>query len=379
MTPIPDVPNADAIFPSVNEKWHKHAEKRFASPFTGSKFDRIDVDPMMLSHAALITGYTINDFYTNPALGARCVANASEMYDLLPVTHWYFSLPWVAELGAQIEFKPFLPPVVKEPTIKDIEAVDKLEVPDLKEMENGWTGRRMIEAQDYVQEHLPKMFIPMTYTSDLTGGGAQLCGIAEFIMWTLTERDACKKLVSKYTEVAINGAELMANRYGMAMISTGSVLANNDIFSDTDVNDLSVKYLNTFVDQALRKGAGPQLLYHLCGNHETDYKLFKDHVPFTPFTIFHIGYKGREVFPSDLLMKEYGDRATIMGSVDTKIMILPNPKKVYDQAKEQLIRGRDSKYGYILGTACELPPDALPANVHALVQAARDYGTYGTW
>jgi uroporphyrinogen decarboxylase len=372
-------PNVDAFFPSVNEKWQKHAEKRFASPFTGSKFDRIDVDPMMLSHAALITGYTINDFYTNPALGARCVANASEMYDLLPVTHWYFSLPWVAELGAQIEFKPFLPPVVKEPILKDIEAVDKLEVPDLKEMENGWTGRRMIEAQDYVQEHLPKMFIPMTYTSDLTGGGAQLCGIAEFIMWTLTERDACEKLVSKYTEVAINGAELMANRYGMAMISTGSVLANNDIFSDTDVNDLSVKYLNTFVDQALRKGAGPQLLYHLCGNHETDYKLFKDQVPFTPFTIFHIGYKGREVFPSDILAKEYGDRATIMGSVDTKIMILPNPKKVYEQAKEQLIRGRDSKYGYILGTACELPPDALPANVHALVQAARDYGTYGTW
>ncbi len=216
-------PNPDAIFPSVNEKWHKHAEKRFASPFTGSNFDRIDVDPMMLSHAALITGYTINDFYTNPALGARCVANASEMYDLLPVTHWYFSLPWVAELGAQIEFKPYLPPVVKEPTIHDIEAVDKLEVPDLKEMENGWTGRRMIEAQDYVQEHLPKMFIPMTYTSDLTGGGAQLCGIADFIMWTMTERDACDKLVSKYTEVAVNGAELMANRYGTAMISTGSV------------------------------------------------------------------------------------------------------------------------------------------------------------
>ncbi len=278
-------PNPEAVFPSVNEKWRKHAEKRFASPFTGSNFDRIDVDPMMLSHAALITGYTINDFYTNPALGASCVANASEMYDLLPVTHWYFSLPWVAELGAEIEFKPFLPPVVKEATIKDPEGVDKLEVPDLKEMENGWTGSRMIEAQDYVQNHLPKMFIPMTYTSDLTGGGAQLCGIADFIMWTLTEPDACKKLVSKYTEVAVNGAELMANRYGMAMISTGSVLANNDIFSDATVNELSIKYLNSFVNSALRKGAGPQVLYHLCGNHETDYKLFRDAVPYTMMTI----------------------------------------------------------------------------------------------
>ncbi len=121
------------------------------------------------------------------------------------------------------------------------------------------------------------------------------------------------------------------------------------------------------------------MLYHLCGNHETDYKVFKDRLVFTPFTIMHAGYMGREVFPSDVLIKEFGGIATIMGSVDTKIMILPNPKRVYEQAKEQLLRGRDSKNGYILGTACELPPDSYPANVFALVQAARDYGTYGSW
>ncbi len=367
------------ILPPANQKWHEHAEKRFASPFTGSKFDRIDVDAMMLSHAALISGYTINDFYTNPELGSMCVGNASEMYDLIPMTHWYFSLPWVAEMGANVEFRRLLPPVVKDNCIMDAEGVDKLEVPDMREMENGFTGQLMIRAQDYIQKHTPKKFVPMTYTSDLTGGGAQLCGIEKFIMWSLTERDTVHKLISKYTETAVNGAELMANRYGMAMISTGSVLANNDIFSDKDVTELSANYLHDFVQKSLMKGAGPQILYHLCGNHETDYKVFKDKLIFTPFTIFHIGYKGRDVFPSSILKQEYGNVATIMGSVDTKIMILPNPKRVYEQAKRQLIGGRDSPNGYILGTACELPPDSLPANVFALVQAARDYGTYGTW
>ncbi len=371
--------DVESILPPPNQKWHKHAEQRFASPFTGTKFDRIDVDAMMLSHAAVISGFTINDFYTKPELGAACVTNASEMYDMIPMTHWYFSLPWVAEMGADVQFQPYLPPVVKEPCITDLEGVDRLEVPDLKQMENGFTGQLMTRAQDYIQQHTPNKFVPMTYTSDLTGGGAQLCGIENFIMWTLTERDAAKKLVTKYMETAVNGADLMANRYGMAMISTGSVLANNDIFSDADVHDLSVLFLKDFVRKSLEKGAGPQILYHLCGNHETDYKLFKDELVFTPFTIFHIGYKGREVFPSDLLAKEYGSLATIMGSVDTKMMILPNPKRVYEQAKQQLIGGRDSQNGYILGTACELPPNALPANVFALVQAARDFGTYGTW
>ena len=371
--------NVGDILPPPNDKWHKHAAKRFANPFTGQKFDRIDVDAMMLSHAALISGYTINDFYTKPELGAACVANASEMYDLIPITHWYFSLPWVAELGANVEFRPLLPPVVKEPSITDLEEIDKLEVPDLKEMENGFTGQLMTRAQDYIQKNTPDKFVPMTYTSDLTGGGAQLVGVENFIMWSMSERDAVNKLTEKFTQTAINGAELMAKRYGSAFISTGSVLANNDIFSDTDVNELSAKYLRTFVNKALRMGAGPQVLYHLCGNHETDYKVFKDQLVFTPFTIMHAGYMGREVFPSDVLIKEFGDRATIMGSVDTKIMILPNPKRVYEQAKEQLLRGRDSKNGYILGTACELPPDSYPANVFALVQAARDYGTFGTW
>jgi uroporphyrinogen decarboxylase len=367
------------LFPPMNENWHANASKRFASPFMGTQHERISVDPMMLSHAAVACGFSIRDFYTNPELGAHCVAAASEMYDLLPVTHWYFSLPWVAEMGVKLQYMDQLPPVAEGPIINDIEQVDTIEVPDGPALEKGWTALQLFRVHDYVQEHMPKMFLPMTYTSDLTGSAAQLCGIENFIMWTLSEKSAANTLVRKYKETAVNGAEIVANRYGLAMIATGSVLGNNDIFSDDAVNEFSIRYLHDFVDGALRKGAGPQVFYHLCGNHETDYKLFRDRLIYAPFSIVHIGYKGREVFPSDILVKEFGSNATVMGSVDTKIMTMPNPKKVYEQARDQLLLGRDCKNGYILGTACEVPPYAPPANVHALVQASKDFGTYGTW
>ena len=120
---------------------------------------------------------------------------------------------------------------------------------------------------------------------------AQLCGVEDFIMWTMVEERSAHTLVQKYMETAVNGAEVMANRYGMAMIATGSVLGNNDIFSDQAVNDYSIKYLHDFVKSAMNKGAGPQVFYHLCGNHETDYKLFKDRLVWSPFTIMHVGYK----------------------------------------------------------------------------------------
>ena len=110
-----------------------------------------------------------------------------------------------------------------------------------------------------------------------------------------------------------------------------------------------------------------------------NYKLFKDGLMWSPFTVFHIGYDGRNVFPSSVLKETFQDKATVMGSVDTKLMIDPNPNKVYNQAKEQLLAGRDAKKGYILGTACETPPYTIPGQLLALVKAARDFGTYGTW
>ena len=89
----------EELFPPWNMKWAENATKRFASPFVDKPHDRIDVDAIILSHAAVSCGYTIRDFYEKPELGIHCVGYANEMFDLLPVTHWFFSLPWVTELG----------------------------------------------------------------------------------------------------------------------------------------------------------------------------------------------------------------------------------------------------------------------------------------
>ncbi len=374
-----DAQELSALFPPIDRAWLERARKRFASPFMGTKFDRIAVDPMMLSHAAVVCGFTIGDFYKQPELGASCVAYASQLYDLLPVTHWYFSLPWISELGGELRYTDLLPPTVSNIVVKTPEDVDLVEVPGIEEIRKGWTYSQMTRSNDFIKENIPEMFVPIASVSDLPGSAGQLCGVETFIMWTLTEPDLAHKLTAKYTETAIEGTGAIADRYGMAMISTGSVLGNNDIFSDQAVLDYSAKYLRKLVEGAFRKGAGPQLFYHMCGNHETDYKVFKDVVIWSPFTIIQLGYKGRDVFPADEMAKEFGQLATVMGSVDTRLMIDPNPRAVYEQASRQIVAGRDSPNGFILGTACETPPYTIPGNIYALVQATKDHGTYGHW
>lgn len=370
---------AHEMFAPVDEKWHKEARQRFASPFMGTNHGHIPVDPMMLSHAAVVSGHTIREFYENPELGAYCVAAAQELYDLLPVTHWYFSLPWLTELGMEVQYMDLMPPTPKAPIVFDPSQVEDIHVPSAEDLTKGWTLNQLFKENDYIEKHLPQFFLPLAIASDLTGSAAQLAGVENFIMWTMSEPDLAHHLVRTYMETAASGAEAIAARYGNAMVTTGSVLGNNDIFSDDMVRDFSGKYLNEFVTKCFEKGAGPQVFYHLCGNHETDYKVLKDQMVWSPMTVMHIGYKGREVFPSDLLVQEFGGYATCMGTVDTKVMLHGTPKQVYEQARDQLLKGRDCSSGFILGTACEVPPYTPPVNMNALVKAARDFGTYGTW
>ena len=76
----------EELFPTNDLKgWHANAAKRFASPFVDNYHDRIDVDPIILSNAAVQCGFTIRDFYEKPELGIHSVGYISELFDLLPV------------------------------------------------------------------------------------------------------------------------------------------------------------------------------------------------------------------------------------------------------------------------------------------------------
>lgn len=370
----------EELFPKNDlDGWHANAAKRFASPFVDNPHDRIDVDPIILSHAAVACGFTIREFYEKPALGIHCVGYIAELYDLLPVTHWFFSLPWVTELGVTLEYKETLPPVSTGPVISTPEEIEALEPVSKEDLLKGWTLPIYFGAYDYVAENLPHTLIPISYGFDLCGAGSELVGVEEFIMYTFTEPQLAHKIVDTYVETSINGADAISDRYGMAMLTVGSVLANNDIFADQQIQEYSADKMRHYVDQCFRKGAGPQIFYHLCGNHETSYKVFKDTLIWSPFNVLHIGYSGQNTFPVDVLKKEFQDVSTIMGSVDTKLMINPNPAKVYEMSKQSLLGGRDAKKGFILGNSCETPPFTIPGNLLAMTRAARDFGTYGTW
>jgi len=367
----------DIFFPDINKDWHAHATKRFAGPFVGVNYDRVDVDPVILPYAAIQSGIGLKEFYQRPRLGLASVAWTNEMHDFLSVTHWFYSNVWMRELGCKLRYSDTLPPVVdgKRP-IQVPEDVDKLAPVDVSGIEKGPTFMEYADAYDWLSKSpLAGFFVPIHFGFCPTAMSAEMVGVDKFMLWTIKQPKLCHKIMETITDTSANAAIAIAKRYGFAMMVIGGVLANSDLLAPAKVKEYGIDYHIKLVKKAFKGGAGPQLWYHLCGNHSKDYLLWKD-VIMSPFTVMHIGYMGKESFPVKLAKEVYGNRATIMSSVDTKLMYRGQPKQVYDVSKQMILDGKDSPRGFVHGCACEAPAYTPSANMYAMVKAAREWGKF---
>jgi uroporphyrinogen decarboxylase len=109
----------------------------------------------MLSHAAIACGYTIRDFFEKPELGIHCLAYIYQMYDLLPISHWFYSTPWLKELVIEMAQKDTLPPIAETPIIIEPGEVDDIEVPDVDQVYKGATYSQYQRLYTYVQKNIP--------------------------------------------------------------------------------------------------------------------------------------------------------------------------------------------------------------------------------
>jgi len=136
----------------------------------------------------------------------------------------------------------------------------------------------------------------------------------------------------------------------------------------------NIVYLADMVKRAKKAGAGPSVLYHLCGSHELDWPIHAELCPLDEATMFHVAYYGRK--PADLtdVIPVVGSKCPILGNMPTELLHLGNAREVYEETKRQILTYRHSPKGFIMGVACECPPKAPLANVYSMVKASKEIG-----
>lgn len=338
------------------------SKERTVAALTGKPFDRIPVNLLISDHAARVIGATVGEYNNSADLLAKGQIAAWLTYgaDLVNTGPGLVGIP--EAIGSRVAF-PDNSPYIAEFAVKSESDLDRLSVPD---PENDGRLPLFLEAgARVVREIGDQVPVSMTTSGPFTTA-ANIRGTEAFLRDLRKNPDFVHRLLRLATESIVRFAEKAIQigvRPGLA-----DPVASGTLISQGQFRSFALPYIKETVERiAAFAGAPPSL--HICGNTT---KIWDDMAD-TGASVLSLD----DAVDMGEAKTRVGDRVALLGNIrPTEIMYLGTPDDVRANARECLSKGWDSPKGYILGLGCGLPIDTPPENIHALVQAAREYGTW---
>jgi uroporphyrinogen decarboxylase len=346
--------------------------ERWKALLNGDPVDRVPVFPFSFGHTAIINGYpNLGAYWEKPEVAYQCQRIGRELYGY--EQPYMFIAPGygAAEWGSKVMF-PYNPKMGSvatiDPIVKTAEDVDKLQVPEPK------TAAYYPEFTAMVKKIVAQR---EPVTIGINGGAItsvcpQITSVENFMRWLIYQPDVAKKLLAKSREFGIRTVEHWVRELGAEnfMLFDGFPTDSNVLISPKQFGEFVLPSLIELHQKALDLGA-TMWFSHWCSNHNGNIKA--GHVDKIPMGKPGIIQFGPEV-DLKVAVERFGKTNIVMGNVDPPSMMLKSYEECMQLAKQDIEKGKYSPKGYILGVGCECPPRAPPANVYALVKAAREYG-----
>lgn len=338
------------------------SRERTVAALTGKPYDRIPVNLLISDHAARVINVTVGEYNNSARLLARGQVAAWRLYGADNVNTGP-GLTGIAEaIGSRIVFPDSTPYVADHP-VQEERDLDRLRVPD-----PATAGRLplFLEAATMVLKEIgDQVPLSMTTAGPFTTA-AGIRGTERFLRDLHKNPAFAHRLLRLATDSTI--------RFSAAAIGVGARIgladptASGTMIGTRQFREFALPYLQEVTTAITRlAGAAPSL--HICGNTT---RIWPE-MAATGVAVLSLDDAVDLAEAKGLV----GDRVALLGNIrPTAAMYLGTPDDVVANVRECLAKGWDTPKGYILGLGCGLPIDTPPANIHALVQAAR---TYGRW
>jgi uroporphyrinogen decarboxylase len=338
------------------------SKERTVAALTGKPYDRIPVNLLISDHAARVIGVTVSEYNNSAAVMAKGQMAAWRRYGADNVNTGP-GLTGVAEaIGCKLAF-PDSTPFIAENVVRDEAALDRLKVPDPES-----DGRLPIflEAATLVLKEIgDRVPLSMTCAGPFTTA-AGIRGTERFLRDLRKNPEFAHRLLQHATASIIRFARAAHDRG--ARIGLADPTASGTMISAGQFRHFVLPYL-TEICSALREYSGSAPSLHVCGNTTRIWREMAD----TGASVLSLD----DAVDLAEAKAAVGDRVALLGNIrPTAAMYLGTPEEVRANARECLAKGWDNPKGYILGLGCGLPIDTPPANILALVDAAR---TLGRW
>lgn len=337
--------------------------------------DGVPVAPYMGNFGATIAGVPIGEYNTDGATMAAAQIKAWELLGqdvVVAQSDGYY----IAEgFGCVINQPRDTTPNLVRPAAETLDDACRLKVPDPRR-----DGRMpvYIEAVRRLKDHFGDSVAirgtgtgPFSLASYLTGGTENfLMEIASAEIEQDAEAERKLKTVMDISSDALIAFLKATIAAGSDIAQAGDSLASLSMISpaiyEKYVYPYEVKVFET-INPIIHERGGVTLL-HICGD--------------TTRILPLMSRTGADILEIDSLVdigtarKNFGDRVAFMGNIEpSRVLYQGTPQEVFSECVACLSASAASEGGFILGSGCEVPPNAPLENLRAMVRAAREFGS----
>ncbi len=176
--------------------------------------------------------------------------------------------------------------------------------------------------------------------------------------------DASRHLARSYADNAVRVAKLM----GVPTVQCYCHRTSNSFISPDQFEKLALPSMEIVVQRVLDAGMTPIL--HCDGNWLKNLPAMRRSLPAKKIILQLDGLT--DIFQAK---QEIGDHMCLFGDVPAAKLAEGNPAEV-EEYSHRLIEEVGRGGGFILAAGCEIPPNAKPENIRAMMDTVKKYGYY---
>ena len=309
-----------------------------------------------------LAGVSIRQYTTDPTTLADCVVRYYDTFR--PHAVWMSADTWVnAEaMGVKVGFPDDNQPMcgLGDPLVKTPGDIDRIKSPDLAQ--GRWP--RMLDALQQLRRRLGnEVFIVACFDQYPFSLACAAMGVDQFMLRLLDDRPFAEALLDKCTTFTTTYAQALGAA-GADMLSGGDSPAG--LLGPKLYHEVALPYEKRAIEEIKSSYAGPVSL-HICGNA-------------TPMLV-DMSRSGADVLELDhqvdlaTACRAIGPQVAIWGNLDpVGVLARGNPEMVRQATRDALSATRASnRRRFVLSSGCTLAMETPAENLHALIQAARQF------
>ena len=184
--------------------------------------------------------------------------------------------------------------------------------------------------------------------------------------------DIAHQLLRLATDHIVDVVRYWAETFGAERIipQMWKASAANYILSPKQFERFVLPYLQESSEKILSVGV-KHILYHVCGEQKANLPYWAE-VPMGNPGLVSVG----EEVDADTAIKYFGDTSILIGNIDGKVILNGPSESLYRLCTETITKLKHAPRGYMMCSACEIPPTSPPYNVYLMRKAIDDVGWY---